>query len=205
MSSNQLMNMDVFRTEDGSVSKYIHDDGSETAIKLVKSVQSIFNPITKNMDIIHSERNKYSIFISSSVGCYMKCKFCHLTLKNSEFIKISSQEVLQNLKDAFQDVVQYNPTIKNRYIKLSWMGMGDAINKPQMVYDVTLEFLDWIFKNDYAIGLDGVDLSTVMPKVKNKNWISIFHQLENQLKKYPINPNFELPCPKGHGFLLHWK
>lgn len=192
MSSYQLKFMDVFRTEDGSVSKYIHNDGSETAIKLVKSIQNIFNPITKSIDVVTSERNKYSIFISSSVGCYMKCKFCHLTLKNSEFIKISIQDVLQNLKDAVEDAVQFNPQIKNRYIKLSWMGMGDAINKPQMVYDVTLELLDWIFQNNYAIGLDGIDLSTVMPKLKNKNWISIFHSLENQLQKYPINPNYKM-------------
>jgi hypothetical protein len=89
-------------------------------------------------------------------------------------------------------MVSFNPDIKNRYIKLSWMGMGDAINKPDMVYDVTLRLLDWIFENKYAIGLDGVDLSTVMPKLNNSNWIVILHDLETRLKKYNRNPIYEM-------------
>lgn len=185
-------NFDVFRTEDGSVSKYIHEDGSETAIKLVKSTQNILNPITNKIETITSDRNKYSIFISSSVGCYMKCKFCHLTLKNSEFIKITSEQVLNNLKEAISDAVIFNPEIKNRYIKLSWMGMGDAINNPDMVREVTIGILDWAFENKFAVGLDGVDLSTVLPPLKNKKWIQIFHDLESTLKKYKINPIYSM-------------
>lgn len=183
---------DVFRTEDGSVSKYIHEDGSETAIKLVKSTQNVLNPITNKIETITSDRNKYSIFISSSVGCYMKCKFCHLTLKNSEFIKITSEQVLNNLKEAISDAVIFNPEIKNRYIKLSWMGMGDAINNPDMVREVTIGILDWAFENKFAVGLDGVDLSTVLPPLKNKKWIQIFHDLESTLKKYKINPIYSM-------------
>lgn len=185
-------NFDVFRNEDGSVSKYIHEDGSETAIKLVKSTQNVLNPITNKIETITSDRNKYSIFISSSVGCYMKCKFCHLTLKNSEFIKITSEQVLNNLKEAISDAVLFNPEIKNRYIKLSWMGMGDAINNPEMVRDVTIGTLNWVFENNFAVGLDGVDLSTVLPPLKNKKWIQIFHDLESTLKKYKINPIYSM-------------
>ena len=84
MNNNIINTFDVYRTEDGTVSKYIHEDGSETAIKLVKSTQNVLNPITNTMDKVESDRNKYSIFISCSVGCFMKCKFCHLTLKNSK-------------------------------------------------------------------------------------------------------------------------
>ncbi len=116
-----MKNFDVYRTEDGTVSKYIHEDGSETAIKIVKSVQNILNPITKEIETRKSDRNKYSIFISSSVGCYMKCKFCHLTLKNSKHIKIDTARVLSNIKEALEDVVLFNPEITTRYIKLSWM------------------------------------------------------------------------------------
>lgn len=189
---NELLNFEVYRTEDKTVSKYIHEDGSETAIKIIKSVQSILNPLTKQIETHYSDRNKYSIFISSSVGCYMKCKFCHLTLKNSEYKKISSLQVLNNLKEAILDMVNFNPDIKNKYVKLSWMGMGDAINKPEMVYEVTIELLNWIFENNFAKGLDGVDLSTVMPKLKNDNWIELFHKLENDLHKYNINPIYNM-------------
>jgi len=187
-----VQTFDVYRTEDGTVSKYIHEDGSETAIKLVKSVQSVFNPLTNKIDVNHTDRNKYSIFISSSVGCYMKCKFCHLTLKKAKHTKINHAPLLANLKEALEDVVAFNPDIKNRYVKLSWMGMGDAINKPDMVYEVTLKLLDWIFEKGYAIGLDGVDLSTVMPKLSDDLWIETFHLLDDKLKKYKINPIYTM-------------
>ncbi len=186
------MTFEVFRTEDNTVSKYIHDDGSETAIKIVKSVQNIFNPLTNEIESRESDRNKYSIFISSSVGCFMKCKFCHLTLKNSEFIKLEEDQIFNNLKEAIQDSIQHNPVLKSKFIKLSWMGMGDAINKPNIVSNITIRLLDWIFENEYAIGLDGVDLSTVMPKLNNKKWIAIFHELESKLKKYKINPIYKM-------------
>lgn len=197
-------NFDVFRTHDGTVSKYIHNDGSETAVKLVKSLQNILNPITNTIETRASERNKYSLFISSSVGCYMKCKFCHLTLKDAQYIKITEDVVLNNLKEAMEDVVLFNPKIKNRYIKLSWMGMGDAINKPEMVYNVTLNFLDWIFKKGYALGLDGVDLSTVMPPLKGKKWIPIFQDLESQLQKYTKNPIYHMDNVEySNGYYSH--
>jgi len=183
---------DVYRSNDGTVSKYVHEDGSETAIKLVKSIQSVLNPITNVIETRESDRNKYSIFISSSVGCFMKCKFCHLTLKNAQHIKIPEETLLENLKEAMEDIVAFNPDIKNRFVKLSWMGMGDAVNKPEMVYHVTLTFLKWLFEKGYAVGLDGVDLSTVMPKLKDKSWIHLFHQLEFDLHNFVINPIYKM-------------
>lgn len=183
---------DVYRSNDGTVSKYIHEDGSETAIKLVKSIQSVLNPITNTIETRESDRNKYSIFISSSVGCFMKCKFCHLTMKNSKHIKLPEEQVLRNLKEAIEDVINFNPEVKNRYVKLSWMGMGDAVNKPEMVYNVTINLLDWLLENEYTTGLDGVDLSTVMPNMKDKRWIKIFHELEKKLQDYPINPVYKM-------------
>ena len=53
-----IPNFDVYRSEDGLVSKYIHEDGSETAIKLVKSIQSIVNPLTKEIEVRKTDRNK---------------------------------------------------------------------------------------------------------------------------------------------------
>lgn len=187
-----ISSFDVFRSFDGHVSKYIHEDGSETSIKKVKSLQNIVNPLTKKIETLASDRNKYSIFISSSVGCYMSCKFCHLTLKKAEYHKITSETVLSNLKEAILDAVAFDPSLKNRYVKLSWMGMGDAINNPEMVAFVTRSILDWIFEHNLAKGLDGVDLSTVMPKIKNMDWIPIFHQLESDLHQYPINPVYTM-------------
>jgi adenine C2-methylase RlmN of 23S rRNA A2503 and tRNA A37 len=182
---------DVFRTEDETVSKYIHEDGSETAVKLVQSMQNVLNPLTRAIETRLSDRNKYSVFISSSVGCYMSCPFCHLTLKDSKYRPLSNQTVLANLKEALLDKLAFNPDLANRYVKLSWMGMGDAVNVPDMVHDTTLDLLDWILANGLAKGLDGVDLSTVLPPVKPA-WIERFQALDRALGGYPKNPVYAM-------------
>ena len=99
---------------------------------------------------------------------------------------------LANLKEAIADSVEHNPELKTRYIKLSWMGMGDALNKPDMVYYVTLELLNWVFSNGYAAGLDGVDLSTVYPKNTSDAWIPIFQKLDKDLRQFKLNPIYSM-------------
>ncbi len=182
---------DVFHTEDGTVSKYIHEDGSETAIKLVKSVQNVLNPLTREIEEHRSERNKYSVFISSSVGCYMRCPFCHLTLKGAAYQKLTAETVYRNLQEALADKMHRNPELADRYVKLSWMGMGDAVNDPKLVMDVSLRILDWILARGYAKGVDGVDLSTVLPPVAPA-WIEVFQNLDAALSVYPWNPIYAM-------------
>ena len=191
LAPNTDTRFSVHRTLDGSVSKYIHEDGSETAVKLVKSIQNVRNPLTGVLEEHHSERNKYSVFISSSVGCYMSCPFCHLTLKGAKYKPLKEQDILNNLKQAIAERYAFNPELKDRYIKLSWMGMGDAVNEPETVRRVSLSLLDWAFENGYAAGLDGVDLSTVLPPVKN-TWVEEFQALEQALSVYPRNPIYEM-------------
>jgi len=79
--------MKIFRTEDKKVSKFIHPDTSETCIKTVYSVDYKPNSETDDVDITITDRNKYSIFISSSGGCPMACSFCYLTIDNMPFRK----------------------------------------------------------------------------------------------------------------------
>ncbi len=181
-------NLEIYRTEDGTVTKFIHKDGSETAIKAVPSQSTFVDKETGEIDIRLTDRNKYSIFISSSTGCYMKCPFCHLTIKDSIYKKLDTVGVLQNIKDALKDEIHIRPELKNRFVKICWMGMGDAINQPEMVHDVTMELMDWIMDRGYAAGLDSVDVSTVMPNV-DPRWIGIFAHLNNALTKYPLNPD----------------
>lgn len=181
-------NLEIYRTEDNTVTKFIHADGSETAIKAVPSQSTFVDKETGAIDIRFTDRNKYSIFISSSTGCYLKCPFCHLTIKNSVYKKLDTVGVLQNIKDALKHEIHTRPELKNRFVKICWMGMGDAINQPNMVYDVTIELMDWIMDRGYAVGLDSVDVSTVMPNVDDR-WIGIFAQLNKELEKYPLNPD----------------
>lgn len=180
--------MESFISQNGAVAKFIHADGSETAVKVVKSCSNFKNPETGHIETEWVDRAKYSVFISASLGCYMKCKFCHLTIKDSQYKKLQTEQVVANVKEAILAEIERQPDMRNRYVKLCWMGMGDAVNQPDMVYNATLELMDWIMSNQFAVGLDCVDVSTVLPPVDD-DWIPIFKDLDWALRQYPVNPN----------------
>ena len=178
--------MKIFNTENKKVTKIVHDDKSETAIKNVESC--FHNPV--NFSVEYKERKKYTIFISTSVGCFMSCKFCHLTLKNMKYKNLSYKEIIENLKEAIRYKLSINPELKDYYVKLSFMGMGDAVNESDKVVKISLDILKWMFENKCAKGLDGVDLSTVFPKPCRKEiWLKNFNYLNDKLKEFEINPN----------------
>lgn len=179
--------MEAFISDNGEVAKFIHEDGSETAIKEGLS-HSTFREDDGSLILALTDRNKYSVIISSSRGCYMSCPFCHLTIKNSTYAKLTKQGILENLKEALTHEVTRKPELKSRFIKICWMGMGDCVNQPQDVKDVTLAFVDWVLEKGYAAGLDGVDIATVLPRVKS-DWIRIFTALNKSLSKYELNPD----------------
>lgn len=181
---------EVFITDDNLVLKMIHKDGSETSIKTVSSCDTIRNPKTGAIEQNNIERNKYSIFASSSRGCPMKCTFCYLTIKNCEYKKLSEDQILNNLKEALLEQLKHKPETKDRYIKLCWMGMGeDQIIQSSRTRSITDKFLKWVFDNNYAKGLDGIDISTVLPNIKYENWIDDFHNIDPDIFNYIINPN----------------
>lgn len=183
--------MKIVHSEKTKTTKYIHNDGTETSIKVSLSghytERDLDTPVFK-------DKNKYSIVISSSLGCQMKCKFCHLTNKNSCFKETTAKQLISNLKEAILHEKTINPDICDKYIKLCWMGMGEAILKPDMVKTVSFEIIDWALKNKLAIGVDGVDISTVMPKIGVKWTKSIIDLNTLIVNKYeelrnPINKN----------------
>lgn len=179
--------MESFLSDDGSVAKFIHTDGSETSVKVTKSCSNFRDAETGHVETELVDRNKYTIFISASLGCYMSCKFCHLTIKDSAYRKLQTAQVVRNVKEALEHEIARKPEMRDRYVKLSWMGMGDAVNQPEMVYDATIELMDWLMDKGYTRGLDCVDLSTVLPKVHG-SWISYFGALNQALAPYPLNP-----------------
>lgn len=191
---------EVFVTDDALVLKMVHEDGSETSIKTVSSCDTIRNPKTGAIEQNNVERNKYSIFASSSRGCPMKCTFCYLTIKNCEYKKLSEDQILTNLKDALLEQLKHKPETKDRYIKLCWMGMGeDQIINSIKTRSITDRFLRWVYNNDYAMGLDGIDISTVLPNIKQDNWIENFHDMNFDMKQYYMNPNNKVRV-HGEGF-----
>lgn len=178
--------MKVYRSEDQLVSKYTHVDESETSIKVVPSKDTA---LTGEVRI--NDREKYTIFISSSKGCYLKCGFCDLTVAGMPYSRLVGEQITWNVLKAVTDKAEYYPDIKNRYVKLSWMGMGDALPDAQMVREVSLYLLRAIMDNGYAAGIDGVDLSTSFAYVKDPiGLLKQFVQLNDEIEEtYTLNPN----------------
>lgn len=179
---------EVFRTDDDLVTKLIHADGSETSIKTVSSCDTVRNPVSGKLELNNVDRNKYSIFLSASAGCPMKCSFCYLTIDQVPYGKLTTREVVNNIKESLITEAAHKPSITDRYAKICWMGMGEPITNPDMVYTGTLELMEFINQNRYARGLDGVDLSSVIPRNSTK-WIDKFKDLNYDLGRYTINPN----------------
>jgi adenine C2-methylase RlmN of 23S rRNA A2503 and tRNA A37 len=186
--------MKVIESENEKVLKFVHNDGSETAIKYQHSCSHNEDLSTKLKD-----RNKFTVFISTSVGCFMNCSFCHLTIKKSKYIPLSEDRVFKNVTDAISEAVERNPHLKDSYIKLSWMGMGDALIESKKVKDVSLKVLDWGLDLGAFKGLDGVDLSTVFPEGVKNRWEFEFGELNSLLKKYPSNPNNKISVQNSDG------
>lgn len=173
---------------DRQVTKYVHDDNSETCIKTVPSLdtKTISNG-TVELEVV--DRNKYSVFVSDSSGCPFNCSFCYLTIDQMPYKKLGRFEMLDNVWDGIKHRIEMEPAIANRYIKICWMGMGEPILRSNRIYTATWMLLDRVFKEGYAKGLDGVDLSTILPKLKGDEWLDDLQRLNAILAKYPLNPN----------------
>jgi len=181
--------MEVFRSDDNTVGKYIHNDLSETSIKCVSSCDTIVDPATGLFYNNSIDRKKYTVFVSSSVGCFMNCNFCYLTIKNSAYGKIAEQQLLKNLQEAVEQELIDNPSNRDRFAKICWMGMGeDHMIHPERTRSQTIKMLDWMLAHNYTLGLDGVDIATVMSKATSSSWIDQFTQLDRDLGQYALNP-----------------
>lgn len=179
--------MEIYRSKDGQVSKYVHDDGSETVIKTASSCNNIIDPISGKIITTDLDRNKFSVFVSNSVGCPIGCKFCYLTIKKYPYYKLSVSEIYNNFCDALEAELEFKPELRDRYMKLSWMGMGDAfLRDPYELCNITHEMI--YHANFINIkGLDGVDVSTVMPP-NAKGWPYRFGELNDDLRGFKRNP-----------------
>ena len=196
-------------SDDKTVVKIVHDDASETAIKTVSSCDTVMTE-DGEFELNETDRNKYSIFISNSAGCYMKCQFCYLTLKNMKHRKVNGLELFNNLIESLDVRVKAQldheiPAIQGKYVKLCWMGMGDAFIDTAKVAAVTRSALDYIMQRSLAIGLDGVDLSTVMPKVKDveltfEHLKDLEHMLCDIDSGYPLNPHSDILVHRNKEF-----
>lgn len=192
-------------SDDRTVTKIVHDDSSETAIKTVSSCDTIMTE-DGEFELNETDRNKYSIFISDSAGCYMKCKFCYLTLKEMRHTKLDGLHLFDNLREAVHEriIAQADgdlPHIQDKFVKLCWMGMGDAMINTHKVYATTQSMMNYIMQHELAIGLDGVDLSTVMPKIHDVTGaLNELKRLDAALEEYPLNPHNDILVHRNKEF-----
>lgn len=161
--------MEAYISENKKVAKYIHMDGSETAIKMTNGCDGKRN------------NNKYVVFISSSVGCEMKCKFCYLTTKKCPYDRLDCNKIKANTLEAINAFININPSARKKYIKLSFMGMGDVFTSSSTIL-ISKDIIGEAIKLNYAKGFDGVDVGTMMPKKFDRSYVGI-----NMLKVYDHN------------------
>lgn len=167
-----------------NVTKYIHNDGSETSIKCTKSGKYILED--DKLNIKFEDHSKYNIVISCSVGCVVQCKFCHL--KDKEYHPLSVKDIVNNVKEAIIYEHSKNKDIENKYVKLCFMGMGEPAFLPGIIKQVAEELIEWIISKKYAIGIDGIDIGTTIP-VQN-SLTTTFDELFDSIDgKYKVNPN----------------
>lgn len=182
--------MEIYNTEDKLVTKYVHNDGSETCIKVTPSCGLFYFDNNDNIKVDLEDSNKYTVFVSSSVGCKYNCKFCFLTIKKFPYHPLTKEEILSNLKESVKSFAIENQDIKNKFIKLSFMGMGDAflLNKGDIFY-ISYNFLNWIFDNNYAKGISGIDLGSINP---NEIQIEELINLRNKISKFSKNTHIDI-------------
>lgn len=137
---------------DGSVAKYLHSDGSETAIKTWPEGM---------VSCGGSGRNKFNVFASISCGCVVGCKFCFLTAKNFPFNALSTENVVNNIVESVKDELCYRPNLKQIPMNLSWMGMGDAFSNLYSTLEATTNIITSL--EDVVHEFEGVDISTTLP------------------------------------------
>jgi len=153
--------MEQYISNDNTVAKYVHDDGSETAIKTL-------NP--NDVGCGGSGRNKFNVFASCSVGCPVNCAFCYLTTKGFKYERLDYQEITSNINDAIEMELIRRPELMKIPMNISWMGMGDAWLDLDTISNVVSDvMLDW--KN--VLNFEGVDISTTLPTISNRDITNI--------------------------------
>ena len=188
--------MEIYRTSDGKVTKYVHDDGSETSIKhaVAEDCGGKYGAV----------KNKFNVFISSSVGCPIGCKFCYLTVKKFPYSNLSRDEIVNNVYDAIIDQVNTFPELKEKYVKLSWMGMGDPCIDFAKTIDATDCIIRRLMEEKVCVGVDGIDIGTTMPD-RAKSGIILNHLdlFMAFMMDFPRNPLRTAKSPFRIFYSLH--
>lgn len=193
------MIIETYNNQSRTVTKYLHYDGSETCIKTVPSCSYKMDRFGFLREE-YTDREKFSVFISHSSGCKLGCKMCYLTVKNHPYKKLTADQIKTNVKESLLSKMETNPELKDRYLKLCWMGMGDAVLDLNKTYDVTMDLFEWASKISFCKGFDGVDIGTILPTIKN---LKMLNRLNIRATDYVYNPNNTKRSPVRLFYSLH--
>lgn len=145
------------------VKKFIHANGMETTLKTVPTCGT--------------DKNKAVLFVSSSVGCDQKCKFCYLTAKKMQYEFVNEETIVEACK-----LVLDNVDISDKYLKVSFMGMGEAFCTDIDIHNITFNVISYALSNELVKGIDGVDIGTSAPTIYNKSIIYDIHFINAYLQ-----------------------
>lgn len=168
------------------VYNYIHGNGVQTTVKVSPSGHYRQSDLDRSNPVFQNKQ-KYSVIISSSKGCPLSCKFCHLTELNKPHIPLTADEIVANVMEAITATTRYE-NLNLKYIKLCYMGEGEAILNIANVRDSAITIINNVIAQGKAAGVDGIDIATALPKVglaRLKEVVDLNHVLQN---RWPLNP-----------------
>lgn len=181
--------VEEYANADKSVIKYVHANGGETTIKTVSGCVD-----GEGIE----DKNKVVMFLSSSIGCKGSCQFCYLTGKAYPYAKLSEDDIATM---GIAAVIAAKDIVKGKYLKISFMGMGDAFYEDFSVNAVAMRIFTYV--SDYIRGIDGVDVGTMFPKMDTRNKLKDLVRLNSAIWKMTqqgklLNPNNEYtPLSRG--------
>lgn len=169
-----MINMKTIYHEKSNTYNFIHNNGVQTSIKLSPSGEFNSSQMDRDNPVMR-DKGKYTVIISSSLGCQMSCSFCHLTRLGKTFSPISSGVIVENVLEAIGEVFKRNPSIASRYIKLCYMGEGEALLNMSNTTISAKDIIESVVELGYAKGIDGIDIATSMPNVPSKMLDSVIN------------------------------
>lgn len=169
--------IEVYSNTEKNVVKYVHANGAESTMKTASTCTNVSS----------ESDNKAVLFLSVSAGCKQGCKFCHLTAKKFKHYPISTDTII---KSAIEVIKLSAKQIKGRYLKISFMGMGDVFCANVVMSEVAKKVFLYAYKKKMIKGIDGVDIGTSYPQVDTESSYEEIQKLSEVLSylDMPLNP-----------------
>lgn len=160
--------MNVTISKDGKVFNFIHNSGVQTSVKVEWSGSFNDDLLLPQLQ----DKEKVSVVISSSHGCPLSCKFCHLTENNKPYKKVEASTIALEVIDSILFVGKHH-NLRDKYLKLCFMGEGEAILNMKATQEIAESIISYFHTTDIVAGFDGVDIASTLPKLSSfdfKHW-----------------------------------